>query len=96
MASHATVWTKSPHSFVKRTVAEALPGVMSDWACRFLIHWLALPAVQRLAAAVRLASARQKDTVAAGIPPQEIRAAAGGNLIRKILEALNTVARLSK
>jgi hypothetical protein len=94
MASHATVWTKSPHSFVKRTVAEALPGVMSDWACRFLIYWLALRAAARRG--VQLASARQKDTVAAGIPPQEIRAVAGGNLIRKILEALNAVARLSK
>jgi hypothetical protein len=73
---------------------------MSDRACTFLIHWLtrhveALPAVQRLAAAVRLAGACRKAAVAAGIPPQEIRDAAGGNLIRKILEALDTVARLS-
>jgi hypothetical protein len=39
--------------------------------------------------------AHGKAAVAAGIPPQEIRDAAGGNLIRKILEALDTVARLS-
>jgi hypothetical protein len=51
--------------------------------------------VQRLAAAVRLASACRKAAVAAGIQPQEIRDAAGGDLIRKILEALHTVARLS-
>jgi hypothetical protein len=51
--------------------------------------------VQRLAAAVRLANACRKDAIAAGIPPQELRNAAGGDLIRKILEALDTVARLS-
>ena len=72
---------------------------MSDRASRFLIHWLtrhveALPAMQRLASAVRLASLCRKDAVAAGIPSQEIRAAAGGELIRKIFEALDVVARL--
>lgn len=74
---------------------------MSDRASTFLIHWLTrqvepLPAVQRLAAAVRLASACRKDAVAAGIAPQEIRDAAGGDLIRKILQALDTVARLRR
>ena len=70
---------------------------MSDRAGEFLIHWFvehvqALPPVQRLAEAVRLATHCRKDAVAAGIPLQEIRDAAGGDLIRKILEALNTPA----
>jgi hypothetical protein len=51
--------------------------------------------VRRLAAAVRLGSACRKEAVATGMPPQEIRDAAGGDLIRKILEALDTVARLT-
>ncbi len=67
---------------------------MSDRADDFLILWFAqhvkaLPAVLRLAEAVRLATDCRKDAVAAGIPLQEIRDAAGGDLIRKILEALN-------
>jgi len=70
---------------------------MSDRAGDFLIHWLthhvhALPPVQRLAEAVRLATECRKDAVAAGIPLQEIRDVAGGDLIRKILEALGTPA----
>jgi hypothetical protein len=70
---------------------------MSDRAGDFLIYWLAqhvrpLPAVQRLAEAVRLATECRKDVVAAGIPMQEIRDAAGGDLIRRILEALSTPA----
>lgn len=67
---------------------------MSDRAGDFLIHWFTqhvrpLPAVQRLAEAVRLATDCRKDAVVAGIDLQEIRDAAGGDLIRKILEALN-------
>ena len=70
---------------------------MSDRAGDFLIHWFAqhvrpLPAVQRLAEAVRLTTDCRRDAVAAGIPLQEIRDAAGGDLIRKVLEALNTPA----
>ena len=73
---------------------------MSERAGDFLIHWLArhvqaLPSVQRLAETVRLATECRRDAVAAGIPLQEIRDAAGGDLIRKILEALDTAARLS-
>ena len=73
---------------------------MSDRAGDFLIHWLAqhvqaLPAVQRLAETVRLATVCRKDAVAAGIDLQEIRDAAGGDLIRKILQALDAAARLS-
>ncbi len=67
---------------------------MSDRADDFLMLWFAqhvkaLPAVLRLAEAVRLATDCRKDAVAAGIPLQEIRDAAGGDLIRKILDALN-------
>lgn len=67
---------------------------MSERAGDFLIHWFTrhvrpLPAVQRLAEAVRLATDCRRDAVAAGIHLQEIRDAAGGDLIRKILEALN-------
>lgn len=70
---------------------------MSDRAGDFLIHWFTqhvrpLPAVQRLAEAVRLATDCRKDAVAAAIDLQEIGEAAGGDLIRKILEALNTPA----
>lgn len=73
---------------------------MSDRAGDFLIHWFTqhvrpLPAVQRLAEAVRLATDCRKDAVAAGIELQEIRDAAGGDLIRKILEAFDMAARLS-
>jgi hypothetical protein len=73
---------------------------MSDRAGDFLICWFAqhvqaLPPVQRLAEAVRLATECRKDAVAAGIPLQEIRDAAGGDLIRKILEALNMPALLA-
>lgn len=73
---------------------------MSSRAGDFLIHWFAqhvqaLPAVQRLAEAVRLATDCRKDAVAAGIDLQEIRDVAGGDLIRKILQALDAAARLS-
>jgi hypothetical protein len=73
---------------------------MSDRAGDFLIGWFALhvhalPPVQRLAEAVRLVTACRKDAVAAGIPLQEIRDAVGGDLVRKILEALDAAARLS-
>jgi hypothetical protein len=73
---------------------------MSDRTGEFLTGWLtqhvrALPAVQRLAETVRLATACRRDAVAAGIDLQEIRDVAGGDLILKILEALNTAALLA-
>jgi hypothetical protein len=66
----------------------------------FLTGWLTqhvrpLPPVQRLAETVRLATACRRDAVAAGIDLQDIRDVAGGDLIRKILEALNTAALLA-
>ena len=72
---------------------------MSERAQSFLIHWVAdhiqsLPESLRLAQAVRLATQCRKDATAAGIPLQEIRDAAGGDLIRKLLNALDAAARL--
>jgi len=73
---------------------------MSDRAGEFLTGWFVqhvqpLPPVLRLAEAVRLATICRKDAVAAGIDLQEIRDVAGGDLIRKILEALNAAAALA-
>lgn len=72
---------------------------MIDQADEFLTGWLAqhvraLPPVQRLAETVRLATACRRDAVAAGIDLQDIREVAGGDLIRKILDALNAAAPL--
>ena len=72
---------------------------MSDRARHFLNEWLGkyiapLPAVERLAASVRLALQCRHDATAAGIPLQEIRDAVGGDLIRRILEALAVTAAL--
>jgi len=72
---------------------------MSDQAHGFLIHWFtdhvqSLPEPRRLAQAVRLATQCRKDATAAGIPLAEIRTAAGGDLIRTLLDALDTAARL--
>lgn len=73
---------------------------MSDRAGDFLIHWFAqhvraLAPALRLAEAVRLTTDCRRDAVAAGIPLQEIRDVAGGDLIRKTLEALNAAAHLA-
>lgn len=72
---------------------------MSERAQSFLIHWFAghiqsLPEPLRLAQAVRLATRCRKDASAAGIPRQEIREVAEGDLIRKLLNALDAAARL--
>jgi hypothetical protein len=72
---------------------------MSDRARHFLNDWFGkhvepLPVVERLAASVRLATLCRQDATAAGIPLQEIRDAAGGDLIRKILQALDITAVL--
>jgi hypothetical protein len=72
---------------------------MSDRARLFLDDWFGkhmgpLPAVKRLGASVRLATQCRQHAVAAGIPLQEIRDAVGGDLIRKILQVLDSVAAL--
>lgn len=72
---------------------------MSDRARDFLNDWLgkhiaALPPVERVAASVRLALQCRQDATTAGIPLQEIRDAAAGDLIRKILQALDVASAL--
>lgn len=74
---------------------------MSDQAREFLIDWFSghvqpLPAVRRLAEAVRLATKCRADAPAAGIPLQEIREAVGGDLILRLLEALDAASRLDE
>ena len=70
---------------------------MSERAHEFMIHWLsvnvgAVPAVQRLGKAIRLATKCREDATLAGIALQEIRAVAEGDLIRKILAAFDAAA----
>jgi len=72
---------------------------MSDRARDFVNDWLGkhiepLLAVERVAASVRLAAQCRKDATANGIPLQEIRDEVGGDLIRKILQALDVAAGL--
>jgi hypothetical protein len=72
---------------------------MSDRARHFLNDWFGrhiepLPAIERLAASVRLAARCRRDATTAGIPLQEIREAVGGDLIRKILQVLDIAAAL--
>jgi hypothetical protein len=74
---------------------------VSDRARQFLNDWFGehigpLPPVERLAASVRLATKCRHDANAAGIPLQEIRDDVGGDLIRKILQALNVAAALAR
>lgn len=76
-----------------------IEDAMSERAHSFLIHWFtghvqSLPEPFRLAQAVRLATQCRKDATAAGIPLLEIREAVEGDLIRKLLDALDTAARL--
>ena len=70
---------------------------MSERAHEFMIYWLsvnvgAVPAVQRLGKAIRLATKCREDATLAGIALQEIRAVAEGDLIRKILAAFDAAA----
>jgi hypothetical protein len=73
---------------------------MSDRAHHFLNEWFGghigpLPAGERLGASVRLAAHCRQDATAAGIPLHEIRDAVGGDLIRKIMQALDIAAPLN-
>lgn len=72
---------------------------MSDMARDFLNEWLGthikpLVPLERVAASVRLAVQCRRDATSAGIPLQSIRDAAEGDLIRKILQALDVAAAL--
>ena len=74
---------------------------MSDRAREFLVNWLSghanpLPDTRRVAEAVRLATACRKDAAAAGIPLQEIRDESDGDLILKMLQALDMAAHLAE
>lgn len=86
-------------SALHEVVSVAWESKMSDRARYFLNDWFddhikPLPAVERLAEAVRLATRCRQDATAAGIPLQEIRDMVGGDLIRKILHALDIAATL--
>ena len=70
---------------------------MSERAREFLDLWLsqhikAVPEVQRLRETVRLAALCREDVIRAGIPMEELRAAAGDDLIRSLLAALESAA----
>ena len=72
---------------------------MSDRAHEFLTHWFAahvqpLSPARRLGQAVRLATKCRTDATDAGIAPEEIRDVAGGDLILKLIQALDAAARL--
>jgi hypothetical protein len=67
---------------------------MSDRAQHFLNDWFGqhigpIPAGERLTALVRLTAQCRRDAITAGIPLHEVRDAAGGDLIRKVLQALD-------
>jgi len=69
---------------------------MSDRARKFLEHWKSeyvepVPETHRLREAVRLVTRCREDAVRARIPPQELRAAAGDDMIRNMLAALDGV-----
>jgi hypothetical protein len=72
------------------------PG-MSEQAREFLEHWLsehvgAVSDEYRMRETVRLVALCREDAIRAGIPPDELRTAAGGNLIQCMLAALSTAA----
>ena len=74
---------------------------MSDRAREFLVDWFSahvqpLPVVRRLAEAVRLATKCRADAAASGIPMQEIRDVADGDLILRLIQALDAAARLDE
>ena len=66
---------------------------MSERARDFLDHWLSghvemVPDAKRMQETVRLVAMCRKDAISAGIRPDELRAAAKGDLIRNVLAAL--------
>lgn len=67
---------------------------MSSRARTFLEHWKSeyvepVPETHRLREAVRLVTRCREDAACAHIPPQELRAAAGDDMIRNMLAALD-------
>ena len=76
------------------------PG-MSERAREFLEHWLsdhvgAVADEYRMRETVRLVALCREDAIRAGIPPDELRTAAGGNLIQCMLAALSAAAARTK
>ena len=74
---------------------------MSERAREFLIDWFSahvqpMPVVRRLAEAVRLATKCRADATASGIPLQEIRDVTDGDLILRLIQALDAAARLDE
>jgi hypothetical protein len=70
---------------------------MSERAREFLEHWLSrhvgvVADEYRMRETVRLVALCREDAIRAGIPPDELRAAAGGNLIQCMLAALSAAA----
>jgi hypothetical protein len=67
---------------------------MSSRARKFLEHWKSeyvapIPETHRLREAVRLATKCREDASCSHIPPEELRAAAGDDMIRNMLAALD-------
>ena len=70
---------------------------MSERAREFLDHWLAdhvasVDDTRRLRETVRLVTLCREDAVRAGLAPEELREASGGDLIGTMLVALSAVA----
>jgi len=71
---------------------------MSSRARKFLEQWKSeyvapAPETHRLREAVRLVTKCREDAACANIPPQELRAAAGDDMIRNMLAALDAASR---
>jgi|SRR5580700_3156798 hypothetical protein len=74
---------------------------MSERARAFLEHWVsghvgAVADEYRMRETVRLVALCREDAIRAGIPPDELRMAAGGNLIQCMLAALSAAATRTK
>jgi hypothetical protein len=76
------------------------PG-MSERAREFFEHWVsdhvgAVADEYRMRETVRLVALCREDAIRAGIPPDELRTAAGGNLIQCMLATLSAAAAQTK
>jgi aspartate oxidase len=74
---------------------------MSERAREFLQHWVsdhvgAVADEYRMRETVRLVALCREDAIRAGIPPDELRTAAGGNLIQCMLAVLSAAAARTK
>jgi hypothetical protein len=74
---------------------------MSERARAFLEHWVsghvgAVADEYRMRETVRLVALCREDAIRAGIPPDELRMASGGNLIQCMLAALSAAATRTK